>query len=125
MLKKKIKYTDIFDGSEKEEDFYFNLTKAEAAELESSIHNGWAEYMSAAVATHNAEQIVAGLKSVILKAYGEKSLDGKRFLKSKEISEAFATTEAYSVLFLELAENKDAASAFVQGIMPQVVLKEA
>ena len=58
-------------------------------------------------------------KDLVLKSYGEKSADGKRFIKTPEISEAFSQTEAYSVLFMELATDADAAAAFVNGIIPK------
>jgi hypothetical protein len=63
-------------------------------------------------------------KDLILRAYGEKSADGKRFMKSKELSEAFAQTEAYSILFMELATDADAAAKFVNGIVPADVAKQ-
>ncbi len=46
------------------------------------------------------------------------SPDGKRFVKSKEMAEAFSQTEAYSDLFMELSTNTDAAIEFAKGIMP-------
>ena len=117
MLKKTITYTD-YNGVERKEDFYFNLTKAEIMEMEMSTSGGFVEMINRIIAAQDAPSIIRVFKEMVLKAYGEKSPDGKRFIKSKELSEAFAQTEAYSQLFMELATDADAASNFVNGIVP-------
>lgn len=118
MLKKTIKYTD-YDGNEREEDFYFNLNKAEVTEMELSKQGGLSEYIKRIVAAQDAPSLVELFKELICKSYGEKSLDGKRFVKSKELTEEFTQTEAYSELFVELASNAEEATKFVNGIMPK------
>ena len=117
MLKKTITYTD-YNGVEKKEDFYFNLTKAEVVEMELTTTGGLAETIQRIVQAQDAPAIIKIFKDLVLKAYGVKSPDGKRFVKSKELSEAFAQTEAYSELFMELATDADAAAKFVNGITP-------
>ena len=117
MLKKTITYND-YNGTERTEDFYFNLTKAEIMEMEMSTSGGMAEMINKIVASQDAPAIIKIFKELILKAYGEKSADGKRFVKSEEISVAFSQTEAYSQLFMELATDADAAAKFVNGIVP-------
>ena len=117
MLKKTINYVD-YNGVERKEDFYFNLTKAEVAEMELSVDGGLSQMIEQLVNTKDNKQIIALFKEIILKAYGEKSADGRRFIKSKEISEAFSQTEAYSELFVELALNEDEAAKFIKGILP-------
>ena len=123
MLKKTITYTD-YNGAERKEDFYFNLTKAEIMEMEVSISGGLTEMINRIVAAQDAPAIVKIFKELILKAYGEKSADGRRFMKVDEngvpLSINFSQTEAYSQLFMELATDADAASAFVNGIVPNV-----
>ncbi len=119
MLKKTITYTD-YNGVERKEDFYFNLTKAEIMEMEMSISGGLTEMINRIVAAQDAPAIVKIFKELVLKAYGIKSPDGKRFIKSEELATEFAQTEAYSQLFMELATDADAASAFVNGIVPNV-----
>lgn len=118
MLKKTITYTD-YNGESRTEDFYFNLSKAELAEMELSSEGGMQAYIEKIVNTHNNKELVQLFKDLILMSYGEKSLDGKRFIKNAELREAFSQTDAYSELFMELASNADAASAFVNGIIPQ------
>lgn len=118
MYKKTIKYTD-YDGNEREEDFYFNLSKAELMEMEMGTTGGMRKMLEKIVSTQDTAKIIEMFKLIILKAYGEKSDDGKRFIKSKELSEAFSQTEAYSILFTELATDAQAASYFVNAIIPQ------
>lgn len=117
MLKKTITYTD-YNGVERTEDFYFNLTKAEITEMEMSISGGFAEMINRIIAAQSAPEIIEVFKDLILRSYGEKSPDGKRFVKSEELSKGFSYTEAYSQLFMELAIDAEAASNFVNGIIP-------
>jgi hypothetical protein len=118
MLKKSIAYTD-YDGNERSEDFYFNLSKAEVMEMELGTSGGLAKMLQKIVDDQNGERIVEIFKDVILRSYGEKSPDGRRFVKSPELSAAFSQTEAYSILFMELAQDAEAAAVFVNGIVPQ------
>lgn len=118
MLRKTIKYVD-FNGVEREEEFLFNLTKAEVMEMQLSKTGGLTETIRRIVETQDGPQIVALFKELILKAYGEKSLDGKMFVKTEEISRNFSYTNAYSNLFMELATDDEAAAAFVNGIVPE------
>lgn len=117
MLKKTINYVD-YNGVERIEDFYFNLSKAELAEMELSVDGGMSAMLEKIVNSNNNKEIVGVFKDIILKAYGEKSEDGKRFVKNKEIMEGFAQTEAFSELFVELALDENKASEFIKGIMP-------
>lgn len=119
MLKKTITYTD-YDGNERTEDFYFNLSKAEVTEMEMSTEGGLSKALTKIVEAKDAKRIIEAFKDLVLKAYGEKSPDGRRFIKNKELREAFSQTEAYSEIFMELATNAEAASAFVNGIIPMV-----
>lgn len=117
MLKKTITYPD-YNGVSRTEDFYFHLSKAESMEMEMSTTGGLSEMIRRIVAAQDTPAIIKIFKELILKAYGEKSPDGKRFIKSEEISKAFSETEAYSILFMELATDADAAAKFVNGILP-------
>lgn len=118
MLKKSITYTD-YEGNERTEEFRFNLTEAEVAEMEMSTTGGMERLINRIVETRDSKRLIELFKEVILKAYGEVSEDGRRFIKSKELSDGFSQTEAYSILFMELATDADAASAFVNGVMPK------
>ena len=124
MLKKTVTYKD-YNGVERTEDCYFNLSKAELMEMEMSISGGLTEMIEKVVATKDAPAIMKIFKELILKAYGEKSADGKRFEKKNgALAEAFAETEAYSQIFMELATDADKAAEFVNGIMPSDIAKQ-
>lgn len=118
MLKKTIKYTD-YEGVEREEDFYFNLNKAEVMEMQLSTDGTLTKLIQKIIAEKNVPKLVEIFKQLILKSYGEKSLDGKRFIKNDQLLEEFTQTEAYSNLFMELSTDSDAAAAFVNGIIPK------
>lgn len=117
MIKKTVTYTD-YNGVERTENFYFNLSKAEVMEMEMSTEGGMSESIQKIVDAKDAPAIIRVFKDLVLKAYGVKSDDGRRFIKSKELSEGFAQTEAYSQIFMELATDADAAAKFVNGIVP-------
>lgn len=119
MLKKTITYTD-YNDVKRTEDFYFNLSQAELIEMEMTTEGGMQSMLERIVAEQDKKKITEIFKSLILKAYGEKSLDGKRFVKSPEISAAFEQTEAYSELFMELFMDADKAAKFFSGIIPKI-----
>ena len=127
MLQKSIKYVD-YNGVEREETFLFNLTKAELMEMELGTVGGLTEMIQKIIQTNDQPSIIKIFKELILKAYGEKSADGKRFIKTDEhgnpLSRAFSETEAYSNLFMELSTDDKAAAAFVNGIIPEGLSKE-
>lgn len=117
MLAKKITYTD-YNGNSREEVFYFNLSKAEIMEMELGVAGGMTRMINAMVAAEDGPGLSKLYKEIILKAYGEKSADGRRFIKSQELRDAFEQTDAYSELYMELVTDADKASEFVNGIMP-------
>lgn len=121
MLSKTIKYKD-YNGVEREEKFLFNLSKAELMEMEMGTTGGLTQMIQEIIALQDGARIVKTFKELILKAYGEKSADGKKFVKVNDagvpLSIGFSQTEAYSELFMELATDSDAAANFVAGIMP-------
>lgn len=117
MIKKTITYTD-YNGVERTESFYFNLSKAEVMEMEMGTDGGMAESIQKIVDAKDAPALIRVFKDLVLKAYGVKSDDGRRFIKSKELSDGFSQTEPYSLIFMELATDADAAAKFVNGIIP-------
>lgn len=117
MYKKTITYTDYFDV-ERTEDFYFNLNESELMQLQLSTQRGFYNEMQALVDSHDGPKIMSVFNQIILKAYGEKSKDGRQFIKSPEISKAFSETPAYDKFFMEIIEDPKAASEFINGIVP-------
>lgn len=124
MLKKTFEYED-YNGVKRKEDHYFNLSKAEIMEMELGTTGGLAEMIQRVVDAQDTPSIVKIFKDLVLKAYGEKSPDGRRFIKvdsdGHKLADDFAQTEAYSMLFMELATDADAAAAFINGIVPSDV----
>jgi len=118
MIKKTIKYVD-FKGNEREEDFYFNLSKPELMEMELTTKGGMSEYLDKIVKAQSREELIKWFRIIILKAYGEKSEDGRRFIKSEELSTAFSQTGAFEQLYMELVTNEKKASEFINAIIPE------
>lgn len=121
MFKKQITYEN-FNGEEVTENLYFNLTEAELLELELTHPGGYSDYLNRIIEAKDRATLVAIFKDLILLSYGEKSPDGRSFMKSPEISHAFQCTNAYNVLFMELATNDEAAAAFANGVVPKALL---
>ena len=118
MLKKLIKYTD-YNGNERQENFYFNLNKTELMEMETEVTGGMRQLLESIMEKQDIPKIMSAFKTIILKAYGEKSPDGRLFNKSEELSRAFTHTEAYNVLYMELLSDAKKASAFITALMPE------
>ncbi len=119
MLKKTITYTDYNDRV-RTEDFYFNLSKAELMDMEMSTAGGLTQMINKISAAQDYNSLYKLLTNLIRKAYGEKSEDGRRFIKSEEISDSFTQTEAYSALLEEFTTNSNSAAEFVNGIIPKI-----
>lgn len=117
MLKETITYVD-YNDNERTENFYFNLTKAELMEMEMSTSGGFVEMIQRLVESQDTPAIIDIFKKIVLKSYGQKSLDGKRFIKNDQLREEFEQTEAYSQLFMKLATDADYAAKFINGIIP-------
>lgn len=118
MIKKTIKYVD-YNGVERTEDFYFNLSKPEIVKMQSSVKGGYDVRLKGIANELNGVAIMEFFEDLIRKSYGEKTDDGRRFEKSVEISEAFMQTPAYEALFEELVTNDKAAADFVNAVMPK------
>lgn len=124
MISKTIKYTD-YNGQEREEKFFFHLNKAEIVELQTGVDGGYSQMLENILEAKDTPTMMGIFKKIILKSYGEKSVDGKRFMKTDDNGNPlylkFSQTEAYSELYMELATNPNAALEFIQGIMPSGV----
>ena len=124
MLKKTIKFTDYF-GEERTQDFYFNLNKSELIEMNFTTTGGMEHMLEEIRNSHDNKRIYELFKGIILKAYGEKSADGYRFVKSPELSEAFSQTEAFNELIVEMFSDPNAAAKFMMGIVPSDLATKA
>lgn len=124
MLKKTITYKD-FNGVERTEDFYFHLTEAEISDMELNEEGGLANKLETIINSKDYKLLKDFFQWIIFKAYGEKSDDGKRFVKSEEISKNFSYTQAYSDLWMEMISNEGSAVEFIKGIVPKSIVERA
>ncbi|MDR1753389.1 MAG: hypothetical protein LBR74_00580 [Eubacterium sp.] len=117
MLKKTITYED-FNGVKRTEDFFFNLNKAELLELQFGESGGLSNILERIVAENDSQKMMEMFKKVITMSYGQKSDDGKRFIKNQQVLEYFTSTNAFSDLFMEIATDADKAAEFIKAILP-------
>lgn len=118
MIKWPITYTD-YNGEERTEDFYFNLNKAEVMEMDLNANGAYADYLKRIVDQRDGKALAEEFKRIITKSYGEKSDDGRRFVKSDELVDAFVQTEAYAELYIQLATDPEATKKFIEGVLPK------
>lgn len=118
MLRRIFTYTN-FNNEEVTEECFFNLTKSEILDMEMSTYGGMAARLQRIVDAKDSPSLMKEFKDLIFKAYGVKSPDGRRFIKSAELSEEFSQTPAYDQLFMELVSDDGASAAFINGIIPQ------
>ena len=123
MYVKPITYTD-YDGVQHTDKFYFNISKAELIEMDASETGGLTKRLQEIVDANETADIFKRVKSMILKAYGRKSPDGKRFIKSPEMSQEFEQTEAYSELIMEFMQNPKSFEEFMRHTLPKVDVEE-
>lgn len=124
MLTREANYTD-YNGVNRKEILYFNLEPSELMEMELGTTGGLTQMINRVIAAQDNATLVRIFKELILKAYGEKSDDGRRLVKSEAISTAFSQTRAYSDLFMELVTDAEKAAAFVNGIVPEEIAEKA
>lgn len=123
MYKKTVTYED-YDGNKRTEDFLFNFSKAEVLELELSEAGGLGKSIQNIIDTNDPTKLMKIFKELVVKAYGEKSADGRLFKKNDEIRDNFVQCPAYSIIFMELATNSKAAAEFFNKTIPQDMQQE-
>lgn len=123
MLKKTITYTD-YDGMERTEDFWFNLSKTELTKLDAELTGGVLGVLRKIIDKKDRKALVDFIETLILRSYGEKTLDGKRFVKTPEMAEEFMQTPAYDELFMRILSDTDSQTSFINGVIPQSMAKE-
>ena len=123
MLKKTITYTD-YDGMERTEDFWFNLSKTELTKLDAELPGGVLGVLRKIIDKKDRKALVDFIETLILRSYGEKTLDGKRFVKTPEMAEEFMQTPAYDELFMSILSDTDSQTSFINGFIPQSMAKE-
>lgn len=123
MHKREIEYED-FNGVKTKDVFYFNISKTELIELEVMYEQGFGAMLERIVEEKDNKELVRHFKEIVLMAYGQKSEDGKRFVKSEELRKEFEQTAAYDTLFMELATDDNAAVLFLQGVLPKDMVSQ-
>lgn len=125
MLKKTTTYTDWM-GNERTEDHYFNLSKSELTKLSLSVNGGLDQMLENMIKEQDQAALMKWFEKIILMSYGKRSLDGRRFEKSEEISREFSQTGAYDQIFMELVTGGEKAVAeFINGVIPKDVAAQA
>lgn len=119
MYKKSITYTD-YNGNERTEGFYFNMSQSEAVKLNAKYPGGITEAMTEAVQSQDGQKIIDFFEELVAVSYGKKTPDGRRFIKSQEVLDEFRQCPAYDIFFMELVTNSEEASNFFNGIIPQI-----
>lgn len=117
MISKTITYID-FNGNERTEEFFFNLSFPELVRMESESNSSYSESLLKMIKANDVASLIAAMENIIMQSYGKKSSDGKRFEKSPELAKAFSETNAYEVLYMDLVTDDKACSEFVSGILP-------
>lgn len=123
MLKKTITYTD-YDGKARTEDFWFNLSKTELTKLDAELPGGVLGVLRKIIDKKDRKALVDFIETLILRSYGEKTLDGKRFVKTLDMAEEFMQTPAYDELFMSILSDTDSQTSFINGVIPQSMAKE-
>ena len=119
MLKKTVTYTD-YNGVERTEDFYFNLTRSELMEMHLTTEGGMDEKINSIIKAKSQRELEKLFKEILLKSYGKKSQDGRLFMKNDEIRAEFEASPVYDELYMKLFTDENAAADFVNGVIPQV-----
>lgn len=117
MIKKTVTYTD-FNGTERTENYYFHFSQAELLDMEMGVDGGFAERIKKMIDTKDQKELLKIIKKFVYDAYGVKSGDGRRFIKSEEVKAEFVESPAYSIIFMELVTDDEVAAEFVNGVIP-------
>lgn len=123
MIKETVEYVD-YDGNQRKEDCWFHLTEAEIVELELTTPGGLTKKINQIIEANDMPSMIEIFKDLLLMSYGEKSPDGRRFIKTAALKEAFKQTEAYSMIFMKLVTDAEAAAKFINGIIPAKAAEE-
>lgn len=121
-----------YDGKEHEETWWFNLSEDELYRMELTNLGGMNGMMNRLMRQEKPKEIVDMFEEIILGSVGERSLDGRKFMKKKksptdpwgEVAEDFRETPAYSQLFIELVSDGEKLADFLKGVIPEEVAEK-
>lgn len=123
MLRKEVKYKD-FDGNDRKDVLWFHLNEVEITEMDLETSGGLVKYMESIIDTNDVNQLIAIFKDLLIRSYGERSMDGKHFYKDDKIRNEFVSSAAYPVLYMELASDANKAVEFINGIVPSNIREQ-
>lgn len=121
-----------YDGKMHKETWWFNLSEDELYKMELTNLGGMNGVMNRLMRQEKPKEIVDMFESIILGSVGERSIDGRKFMKKKrhpgdlwgEVAEDFRETQAYSQLFIELVSSGEKLAEFLKGAIPEEVARK-
>ena len=109
-----------FGGTKRTEDYYFNLTQAELVEMQLTTEGGYKEMIEKVLNAKDIKTMSQVFKTILCKAYGVVSPDGRKFVKNQAVLDDFLATQAYSDLYMKLVTDDEAAADFFNKVIPQM-----
>lgn len=123
MLRKEVEYKD-FDGNDRKDVLWFHLNEVEITEMDLETSGGLVKYMESIIDTNDVNQLITIFKDLLIRSYGERSMDGKHFYKDDKIRNEFVSSAAYPVLYMEMVSDADKAVEFINGIVPSNIREQ-
>ena len=123
MQKLTVQYQN-FDGDLETEDLYFHLNIKELQEMEN-----WDVPLTKRIAkltkTEDGKEAFELMRDIVEAAYGERSADGKRFVKNPEVLKNFTQGLAYDEVIISFIDGTTDLGKFVEGLLPKKVFELA
>ena len=123
MLRKEVEYKD-FDGNDRKDVLWFHLNEVEITEMDLETSGGLVKYMESIIDTKDVNRLITIFKDLLIRSYGERSMDGKHFYKDDKIRNEFVSSAAYPVLYMEMVSDADKAVEFINGIVPSNIREQ-
>lgn len=123
MLRKEVEYKD-FDGNDRKDILWFHLNEVEITEMDLETSGGIVKYMESIIDTKDVNRLITIFKDLLIRSYGERSMDGKHFYKDDKIRNEFVSSAAYPVLYMEMVSDANKAVEFINGIVPSNIREQ-
>lgn len=123
MLRKEVEYKD-FDGNDRKDVLWFHLNEVEITEMDIETSGGLVKYMESIIDTKDVNRLITIFKDLLIRSYGERSMDGKHFYKDDKIRNEFVSSAAYPVLYMEMVSDANKAVEFINGIVPSNIREQ-
>lgn len=113
-----------FDGETVSEDLYFHLNIKELQAMEE-----WPVPLTKRIAdltnTQDGKKAFELMRDIIEAAYGERSEDGKRFIKNEEVLKNFTQGLTYDEVIIKFIDGSMDLAKFIEGLLPKKVFELA